>query len=61
MLNFFLRGSQFCDVAKMANDLQEYLAKFVCKLNVKVNLVKYLHFYFGYLLKQCIEKSGKFL
>jgi hypothetical protein len=48
----------------MANDLQEYLAKFGCKLNVKVNLVKcppfYLFWLLTYLLEPCIENSGKF-
>jgi hypothetical protein len=46
---FFGGGSIFCSVAKMVMILQEYLAKFGNKLNLKIKAFLNIIF-FGYLL-----------
>jgi hypothetical protein len=40
------------------DDLQEDLAKFDYKLNMKVKIAKH-PFFFAYLLEPCIERSSK--
>jgi len=50
---------QFCDVTS-GDDPHEYLAKFSCKLNMKI-FQKYILQYFGYVLESCIEMWWFFL